>query len=244
MHTTGTARAELLSPAEIEARLAEASIVYLPLGTLEFHGPHLPIGLDALTAHGVCLEAARRSGGVVLPPVYQGFGGDHARYPWSIMMPGGEGIAGHVLATLERLDALGVRRAVLFSGHCADEQLEMIDDLERRWSGLTGRALELTATSVDRCASTPIAPDHAGRFETTLLAGIDPGLVHLDRLPRGAAPDPDEDPYGESRFAPGHPLRGILGEDPRDADLAEGAALLERLGAWLADIAEHGGGAG
>src|SRR5690606_18487082 len=78
-------RAELLSPEELDGRIAASPIAYLPLGTLEFHGPHLPIGLDAFTGHAVCVDAARRSGGIVLPSVYQGFGGGHGHYPWTMM---------------------------------------------------------------------------------------------------------------------------------------------------------------
>jgi creatinine amidohydrolase len=60
---------ELLRPHEIRDRLAERAVVYLPLGTIEWHSEHLPVGLDALTAHGVCLRAAALDGGVVYPPL-------------------------------------------------------------------------------------------------------------------------------------------------------------------------------
>ena len=78
-------RAELLAPHEIDSRLAERSLVYVPVGSLEYHQEHLPIGLDALNAHGVCLAAAEAHGGVVLPPLFYGTGGGHMGYPWTIM---------------------------------------------------------------------------------------------------------------------------------------------------------------
>ena len=62
---TTTPAVDRLSPEQIEARLAQAPVAYLPLGTLEFHGPHLPVGLDALTAHGICLGAAESAMSVV-----------------------------------------------------------------------------------------------------------------------------------------------------------------------------------
>jgi creatinine amidohydrolase len=82
-------RLALLRPAEIAARLSERSVVYLPLGTLEFHAQHLPIGLDALNAEGICLRAATEGGGLVHPTLYYGTGGSHAAFPWSIIMPAG-----------------------------------------------------------------------------------------------------------------------------------------------------------
>jgi creatinine amidohydrolase len=234
-------RAERLSPDEIEARLAERSVVYLPLGTLEFHGPHLPVGLDALTGHGVCTAAALRSGGVVLPTVFQGFGGGHVDYPWTVMMSSGEAITANLLDTLVRLEALHVGTAVLFSGHFAPEQLDLIGAVASVWQEDGTHAMRVVATSVDRCPTASIAPDHAGVFETTLLSAIEPDLVHLDRLPDPAthpAVDPGGDPAGAQRHDPANPLWGVFGPDPRGADLGAGPLLLAHLAAWLASQAE------
>lgn len=44
------ARMGRLSSDEVAARLAEASVAYVPIGSLEFHGPHLPLGVDLITA--------------------------------------------------------------------------------------------------------------------------------------------------------------------------------------------------
>lgn len=224
--------AELLTPAELDAAIAASPIAYLPLGSLEFHGPHLPIGLDALNAHGVCLGAAGRTGGVVLPPLYQGLGGGHSDYPWTMMMRTPDGIRSHLEQTLGRLQHFGVRLAVIFTGHFADEQLAMIDGIAAGWNA-TPNDLRVLATSVNR-STAPIAPDHAGVFEATLLSGLEPGLVHLDRLPDPLDfPDPGGDSMGVERHDPNHPLWGIFGPDPRAADLTRGHELLESLVAWL-----------
>ncbi|MCE7481202.1 creatininase family protein [Microbacterium profundi] len=232
-------RAELLSPAELDARIAENPLAYLPLGTLEFHGPHLPIGLDALNAHAVCIEAAAQGGGLVLPPVYQGFGGGHGHYPWTIMMNDGAGIDAHLRSTLTRLGDFGITTAVVFSGHFAPEQLDLIDALQDSWNA-EEQPLRVIATSVDRCPSSPLPPDHAGEFETTLLAGSAPDLIHLDRLPSidaHPADDPDGDPYGLHRHERAHPVWGVFGPDPRRSDLPSGRALLRHFGDWLAGAA-------
>jgi creatinine amidohydrolase/Fe(II)-dependent formamide hydrolase-like protein len=39
--------------------------VYVPFGLIEWHGRHLPLGNDALKAHGILVKAAERAGGVV-----------------------------------------------------------------------------------------------------------------------------------------------------------------------------------
>jgi creatinine amidohydrolase len=39
---------ERLTPVDFESRVEAAPIAYLPLGTIEWHGPHLPLGSDFL----------------------------------------------------------------------------------------------------------------------------------------------------------------------------------------------------
>jgi creatinine amidohydrolase len=231
-------RAELLSPEELDAALAVAPVVFVPLGSLEFHSSHLPIGLDALNAHGVCVGAALAGGGIVLPALYQGLGGGHSDYPWTIMMQSAAGIRSHLEQTLVRLEVFGVRRAVLFTGHFADEQLAMIDDIAARWNLAESHTLTVIATGVNRCPTSPIAPDHAGIFETSLVHALHPDLVHLDRLPSAIdrpGGDPDGNPAGVHRHDPAHPLWGIFGPDPRGLDLSSSGAVRDALVDWLAE---------
>ena len=42
---------ERLNPVQIQSAFKNRSLVYLPLGAIEWHGLHLPIGLDSLTSH-------------------------------------------------------------------------------------------------------------------------------------------------------------------------------------------------
>lgn len=222
-----TRQIERLRPHQIRAHLAERSVIWLPLGTIEWHCEHLPVGLDALTAHGLCLRAAERRGGLVLPPLYFGTGGGHGGYPWTIMMPGPEQIEPLLTRTAERLHAMDVERLVVVSGHFAEEQLEMIDRFSEVWNARGARP-RVTATAVNRCTEAGIEPDHAGAFETLLMHSIAPETVDLSRLPTV-----DEAPDSCDRHDPKSAIWGVIGKDPRTADLADGAALLDRMTDWL-----------
>ncbi|WP_341935561.1 creatininase family protein [Microbacterium sp. LWO14-1.2] len=239
MSSIDTAAVERLSPAQIAERLATASVAYLPLGSLEFHGPHLPIGLDALTAHGICLEAARLGGGIVLPPYYQAVGGEHSRYPWTIMSDAPDAIETLLGETLARLDQLGVRRTVLLSGHFADEQRDLVTRVADRWND-TDAAMRAVARTLGQAPEPPVAPDHAGRFESLVLHALSPELVDVAALPdpdRFPAPE-GEDPYGQDRHRADHPLHGVFGADPRRLDTENAAALLSHLARWTATLAQ------
>lgn len=225
-------QAELMLPHELDAALAARSVVYVPLGSIEYHSRHLPVGLDGLNAHGVCIEAAARTGGVVLPPLWFGTGGSHTRYPWTMMTATQSPLRELLDTMLRRLEELEVELIVLFTGHFADEQLDLIDTAAREWneSGHRSRALPL---SVNRTDAT-IAPDHAGVFETTLLAALWPDRVALDRLPDLAKTGLDQPVDGgfEHRHDPDHPLWGVMGPDPRASDLSTAGQLLDEVVGW------------
>jgi creatinine amidohydrolase len=229
-------RLELLLPFQIREILAARPVAFLPLGTIEWHCEHLPVGLDALTAHGLCLRAAAMGGGLVYPPLYYGTGGGHGDYPWTMMMPGPGEIEAQLHFTLSRMETLGVTRAVLFSGHFAPTQLDMIDRIAAQWNA-KGSSLKAAASAVNRIPNLDFAPDHAGLFETTLLYGLHPDLVQEDRLPQKQGEDAEADPYGAQRHAPDHPLWGIFGPDPRGFDKAKAAPLVDAIVAHLVMLA-------
>ena len=225
---------ELLLPGEIRGALARRSVVYIPLGTYEWHGEHLPIGLDGLTAHGLCLRAALRDGGLVCPPLYYGTGGGHGGYPWTIMA-GDADIAPLLATTLGRLQDFGVATAILLSGHFAGEQIGMIERLAQDWQR-GGNGMRVRSLAVNMARGVPLAPDHAALFETTLLGALWPGRVKIDLLPPLAAVpsiDPDGNEMGPQRHDQSHPLFGIFGPDPRRFDPSAAPALLAAMVDWL-----------
>jgi creatinine amidohydrolase len=63
---------EELTPGEFKVRLADAPIAYLPLGTLEWHGEHMPLGSDGIQPFEFFKEVAAEVGGIVLPALFLG----------------------------------------------------------------------------------------------------------------------------------------------------------------------------
>ena len=63
---------EELTPKEFRVRIAKAPIAYLPLGTIEWHGEHLPLGADGIQSQEFLVMLAREVGGVVLPKLFLG----------------------------------------------------------------------------------------------------------------------------------------------------------------------------
>ena len=65
-------RYERLRPAQIVARREACPVAFLPIGTIEWHGEHNPVGLDTLKMHRLLELCAQRIGGLVFPPLYYG----------------------------------------------------------------------------------------------------------------------------------------------------------------------------
>jgi len=99
----------------------------LAYGLCEPHGPHNAVGLDALKAHAIAVEAARTHGGIVAPPDYWHVHelGESARWghvvigqarTWLTSMPPWQhfkNVCYHVRAA----DALGFHAVILLTGH-------------------------------------------------------------------------------------------------------------------------------
>jgi creatinine amidohydrolase len=63
---------EELTPTAFRERLAEAPVAYLPLGTIEWHGEHLPLGSDGLQSRDFFTMLAQKVGGIVYPMLFLG----------------------------------------------------------------------------------------------------------------------------------------------------------------------------
>jgi creatinine amidohydrolase len=226
-------RLELLRPSEIQAALAENSTVYMPLGTIEWHCLHLPVGLDGLTAQGVCERAATDHGGLVYPALYFGTGGGHGTYPWTVMMPEATHIQALIEFALQRFQELDVQRVVLFTGHFAPEQLAMIAQIADTWNS-QDHALHVVARGINMVEGVSIPPDHAGVFETTVLSALWPDRVDLAQLEPLNPQFPSTDDFEHTRHNPEHPLWGVFGPDPRNFDPTKSEDLLVGIANWIA----------
>jgi creatinine amidohydrolase len=225
-------RFELLLPWQLRDTIAASPIAYIPLGTFEWHCEHLPIGLDALTAHGMCLRAAAKTGGVVLPALHYGTGGGHGDYPFTIIQAKPDEIEAQLAFTISKLKSFGFKKITIFSGHFPNAQLDMIDGLAASHSD---KVIKVFATAVNRVEGLEISPDHAGVFETTLLYAMHPNLVQIDRLPSVINAPLTSDDWSEARHDPKHPVFGVFGPDPRSFDPSRAATLLTAAVDWLAD---------
>ena len=172
-------RYEEMTPWELSEAREKASLVYVPIGSTEFHGQHLPVGFDAMHAHAVCLSAAEQTGGVVLPPTFWGTRG-HEGFPGSLLLQEAT-IAALAADILDRLAAQGYELVVLFTGHWPEVQGGLLKRVaESRTTRDPGvRVMVLDPLTIH---PTEARTEHAGRIETSIMLHLRPELVHMERL--------------------------------------------------------------
>jgi len=194
-----------MRPDELAAALIENPLFICPWGALEWHGPHLPLGLDGLVAESFCARLAEATGGILLPCTWLPI--TTLPHPASLCLP----TATVCAVWRDWFDALagaGARTICLVTGHYAQghecEMYRECRDAMRRHSGLR----VLAASPLELMLSDAML-DHAGRHETAQLLAVRSDLARLDLFEEGA---------------PAH--NAVLGEDPRLATPQQGEQLL------------------
>jgi len=195
------------------------TVLAVPLGSLEQHGPHLPLDTDTRIAVAVASGAASRVASLaVAPPVAYGASGEHAGFPGTLLV--GHDVLAALLVELVRSARDSFAGVVLVSAHGGNETA---------LSAVSARcAAEGDDVVVWRAAS-PGGDAHAGRTETSIMLAIDPAAVHPELAAPGCT-EPIERLLPRLRAEGVRPVSssGVLG-DPTGASAEEGRELLDRL---------------
>lgn len=195
----------------------DTSLVLVPLGSTEQHGPHLPLDTDTViataVAHGV---AAELPGTWVAPPIPYGSSGEHQSFAGTSSI-GTEALT-HLLVELTRSMRTWADRVVFVNAHGGNvAALDASDEVE--WVACATEAVDL----------------HAGFTETSLMLRLRPESVQLDLAEAGNTQPlreilPEMRTGGVAAVSP----NGVLG-DPAGASAAEGNRVLNSM---VADIVE------
>ncbi|MCI2423942.1 mycofactocin biosynthesis peptidyl-dipeptidase MftE [Saccharopolyspora sp. K220] len=199
------------------AEVAEHSVLAVPVGATEQHGPHLPFTVDTEIAVELCARLAQRRSALVAPPVTYGSSGEHAGFPGTLSI-GQEAIERLLVELIRSADAFA--GVVLVSAHGGNAEPVRRAVTTARAEGR--RVLAWTPTG---------RPDdtHAGRTETSVLLALRPDAVRLDRAePGNTTPLPNLLDRLRTEGVRATSENGVLG-DPRGATGEEGAQILE---AW------------
>jgi creatinine amidohydrolase len=230
----------------------EGALAILPAGSLEQHGPHLPVITDTASASAAAIAAAKLVASdtpvAVLPGLWLGLSEHHLPFGGTISVDYAAYRA--ILESVVRsLRAIGFARLLIVNGHGGniDPLAVASRELAVAWD------LPIVATTPWFMAREKLAPifevdtgaKHACEGETSLMMAIAADIVKKDKLDEAMrqAPAPVHPPAGFSRFysfSERAPVTGTWG-DPRSATAEKGARFLavqaEALAAAIRDKA-------
>lgn len=188
-------RYEELTWPEIREAIARQPVVLLPFGTVEDHGPHLPINTDNVIVEAICLEAARRAPEDILamPVVAYGLDEHHMDFPGTVSVDMHTLIA-YVADVAISVAQHGFTHVLIVNGHGSNAP---IADLAARRvvveTGIICGAMSPNA-AIDPTLAEPVfsemrqsAPGgvaHAGEYETAMMLHLRPDLVQMDQAVR------------------------------------------------------------
>ncbi len=175
-----------LTSAESGRLISETSILCLPLGAIEQHGPHLPLNTDLVVAEGLTRAIVKRLGEEFdlwqLPAVVVGLSREHDWAAGTLSLS----IAGFVTHLRELagalVRALPARNLVILNGHGGNRGVleNLLHELKGDF-GINACAIHpFDLAKIDRSFA---APDvHGGRHETSVMLALAPDLVHRDLI--------------------------------------------------------------
>lgn len=186
---------------ELRARLPE-SVVLLPTGATEQHGPHLETGHDSFTVTDIATRAAEAAGddvSIVLAPTLV-FGSSHHHLPFGgTLSLSTETYYRVVRELVESMIAGGARRIFLLNGHGGNQELIQLVARDVAMEQPASAPVAIGAASYWQIAAESLAndpalqgfpsPGHAGRFETATMLATTPNRVREPRAVR------DHDPF-------------------------------------------------
>jgi creatinine amidohydrolase len=227
---------ELTSP-QVAALRERRPVALWPVGAVEPHGPHAPLGTDTLISVGICERAAQRLGdAVVLPPLPFGV----TRY--GAAFAGAVGISeatlrAVVLDVAAAVAAQGFRRLAIVNSHFEPEQVATLraaaQEAGALYLDLVRRANAERLTDEFRRGSA-----HAGRYETSLVLADAPQLVDreaMERLPALEVDMPAAIAAGRTDFLAMGMDQAYCGA-PAKATADEGEATFETLTDMLVEL--------
>lgn len=175
-------RYEEMVPSEFLSAVEAMPVFFIPTGLLEWHDNHLPLGLDALKAHGLCLRIAEHiGGGIVLPPNYYGRPG-YASYIGTLTFS--EPCLDLLFTELfGQLEKVGAKVIVLLTGHYGPVQVDFIKRVANNYmTEHPGVHVIAQPEYEDVIVAGEVPGDHAGKWETSMFWHMYPELTHMENF--------------------------------------------------------------
>ena len=174
-----TVQFERMTSPEIALARDEANgIVIIPIGAVEVHGPHLPVGTDSIETYEIGIRAAQEAKVVITPLVWYGNSRAFMDFPGTITLSPG------VLQEMTRdivmsLIQQGFNKIILLDGHGGNYGILdlLIEEIHMDTSALICHVRAWELACVPKPEDTPAYDGHGGSSETSVMMVLCPDDV-------------------------------------------------------------------
>jgi len=228
--------------------LSSSAVGLIPLGSIEQHGPHMPVATDALIAEHLAKAIAEKldEDVVVAPVLPGGVSGYHRYFPGTVDL-GGDVVGGYIRAYITAFEDMAIQKVAVFSSHGGN--FGIIEEIQREYRGSATmvigysdlpRYLAVMFAGARRAGvDPPITDTHAGGIETSQGLAAFPQLVGDYKSVSGyAAAEPGWNTKLMTDGVQTLTASGVFG-DPALASEAAGVSIFEALRdelcAWMAE---------
>jgi len=164
-----------------EERLKSNPVVIVPVGALEAHGPHLPLGADQIQAEATAAALAERVDALVAPTIAYGSAPGARRFPGTVSLSMAQ-LGSHAAGVLSELARTGVRRILVLSGHAERGHMAALREAADDAMRLHPATRIIVLSDYDfvyelRGRESPASDGHAGLLETSRVMALAPETV-------------------------------------------------------------------
>ncbi len=163
-----------------------APVVIIGIGSIEQHGPHLPLGTDSLVVQHYIYEVAKRSNSVCVHPCFPGYSPHHMGFLGTITFRE-DTLLAILIDTIGSLARHGIKRFLLLNAHGGNTNIvNMAVQLSRR----EFRVMVASPTGPSKTETAKVFKDrqkrywdvHSGPTETAAALLLFPEFVEMERL--------------------------------------------------------------
>lgn len=168
---------------EVEAFLDKSDMVIIPVGALEQHGDHLPIGTDFLNGVERCKLIAQERDILVAPVLMVGQSPYHMGFAGSVSLKAETIIDVHLQA-VESLIHHGFKRFIIMNSHGGNRAIStlLVDQINQTTAGVAVSFGEAVRPFMEPSTvpPSPVLDRHGGTSETSNSLYLIPSLVDID----------------------------------------------------------------
>ncbi len=218
-----------LTMSEFKEKVNENTVIILPIGAVEEHGPHLPLCTDSIQPEFIADQVAGRTGALIAPSIRYGFCSSTKNFPGTITISF-DTLRSLVYDLLSEFIRNGIKNIVVLSGHAGRVHMAALKLAaekvvnENQANIMVLSDYDIAYDLLEKDETIPSDDGHSGMIETSRIMAIREDLVKGKGIPGKERPPKFMVLKDPEKYFPS----GVMG-DPTNASKEKGKEINEYI---------------